>query len=260
MVIFADILKQYPDGLSGFKQFILREYLQYKILQILFESEYAQHFCFLGGTCLRIVHGNTRFSEDLDFDNFNISPESFEAVAHVIKAALTKEGFEVEINTVHKGAYHCKVRFPALLYNQGLSSFKEEKILIQLDTEAQNFAFEPEKVILNKFDVFTQISVTPLDLLLAQKFYAIINRKRNKGRDFFDVVFLLSLVRAPNYGYLAQKLGINSPSQLKEALLQKCVNLDMQEMAKDVEPFLFNPQGVNKVKLFTAYIEQERLQ
>ncbi|MGI4871815.1 MAG: nucleotidyl transferase AbiEii/AbiGii toxin family protein [Janthinobacterium lividum] len=24
---------------------------------------------FPGGTCLRIVHGNQRFSEDLDFDN-----------------------------------------------------------------------------------------------------------------------------------------------------------------------------------------------
>jgi len=259
MVAFADILKQYPESLSGFKQFILREYLQYKILQIIFESDYAQHFCFLGGTCLRIVHGNSRFSEDLDFDNFNISPEAFDAVSDIIKTALTKEGFEVEINTVHKGAYHCKVRFPELLYSQGLSSFKEEKILIQLDTEAQNFTFEPQKVILNKFDVFTQISVVPLDLLLAQKFYAIINRKRNKGRDFFDVVFLLSLVKSPNYDYLQQKLGIHTPDQLKEAVLSKCSMLDMQEMARDVEPFLFNSKDVNKVVLFTEYLKQEKL-
>jgi len=259
MVVFADILKQYPESLMGFKQFILREYLQYKILQILFESEFASNFCFLGGTCLRIVHGNARFSEDLDFDNFNISPETFDAVAEVIKTALTKEGYDVEINTVHKGAYHCKVRFPALLYSQGLSNYREEKILIQLDTEAQNFHFQPQKVLLNKFDVFTQINTTPLDILLAQKFYAIINRKRNKGRDFFDVVFLLSLIKAPNYAYLEQKLGISAPQQLKEALMQKCDSLDMQEMAQDVEPFLFNANDVKKVLLFAEYIKQQGL-
>jgi hypothetical protein len=37
------------------------------------------------------------------------------------------------------------------------------------------------------------------DILLAQKFYAIIKRKRSKGRDFFDVVFLLSKGVRPDY-------------------------------------------------------------
>ncbi len=52
--------------------------------------------------------------------------------------------------------------------------------------------------ILDKFDVFTQINTTPKELLLAQKFYAVINRKRNKGRDFFDIVFLLGQGLIPN--------------------------------------------------------------
>jgi predicted nucleotidyltransferase component of viral defense system len=259
MIDLPTILKQYPDNLQGFPKFILREYLQYKILQILFESEYASNFCFLGGTCLRLIHGNSRFSEDLDFDNFNITPAAFDEVAATIAKELAKEGYEVEISTLQKGAYHCKVRFPELLYSQGLSSYREEKILIQLDTEAQDFVFKPEKVILNKFDVFTQIYTTPLPLLLAQKIYAIINRKRNKGRDFFDVVFLLSLVKAPNYTYLEQKLNITTPAQLKETILQKCTSLNMQEMAKDVEPFLFNASDVKKVLLFADLIKQEQL-
>ncbi len=56
-------------NLRGFKRFILREYLQRKLLQILFDSEYANELCFLGGTYLRIVHRNIRFSTDLDFNN-----------------------------------------------------------------------------------------------------------------------------------------------------------------------------------------------
>ena len=67
MLTLSEIEKVYPESLRGFKRFILREYLQHKLLQILFDSEYANELCFLGGTCLRIVHGNTRFSEDLDF-------------------------------------------------------------------------------------------------------------------------------------------------------------------------------------------------
>lgn len=62
MLTLSEIENNYPDNLRGYKRFILREYLQYKLLQIIFDSEYATQFCFLGGTCLRIVHGNTRFS------------------------------------------------------------------------------------------------------------------------------------------------------------------------------------------------------
>ena len=75
-----------------------------------------------------------------------------------------------------KGAYHCHIKFPALLFQQGLSGYQQEKILIQLDTEPQHFNFVPESYLLNRFDVFTQLQTTPLDLLLAQKFYAILNR------------------------------------------------------------------------------------
>lgn len=149
-----------------------------------------------------------------------------------------------------KGAYHCYIRFPELLYQQGLSGHKEERILIQLDTEAHDFSFQPDKPIINKFDVFTQIFSTPEDILLAQKFYAIINRKRNKGRDFFDVTFLLGKGIKPNYEYLNLKLGIQSSEDLRKQTLEKCAALDMNEMAKDVEPFLFDPKDMKKVLLF----------
>jgi len=60
-----------------------------------------------------------------------------------------------------------------------------------VDTEPHDFVYSPDRVFLNKFDVFTQIAVTPPDILLAQKIYALLNRKRAKGRDIYDVMFLL---------------------------------------------------------------------
>lgn len=260
MLSLTEIEKYYPSHLKGFKRFIIREYLQHKILQIVFDNrDYANKLCFLGGTCLRLVHENTRFSEDLDFDNFNLTEQDFESISLVITKDLKKEGYEVEVKNTFKGAFHCYVRFPELLFREGLSGHREEKILIQLDTEPQHFDFEPASHILNKFDVFTEILTTPEDILLAQKFYAILNRKRGKGRDFFDAVFLLGKGIKPNYDYLKIKKDIDSPEALKEAVLTHCQTLDMMEMATDVAPFLFQPNDEKKVRLFVEYMQQVRL-
>jgi len=256
MLSLKEIKTFYPESLHTFERFILREYLQYKILEIIFESPFASKLTFLGGTCLRIIYANTRFSEDIDFDNFQLSEEDFKGISGIVKAELKKLGYEAEIRNVMKGAYHCYIRFPELLYQQGLSGHKEERILIQLDTEAHDFSYHPDKPILNKFDVFTQIFSTPEELLLAQKFYAIINRKRNKGRDFFDVTFLLGRGIKPNYEYLSLKLGIQSSDDLRKQTLEKCAALDMNEMAKDVEPFLFDQKDMKKVLLFPELMKQ----
>ena len=110
MLKLNEIISAYPEALHVHRAFILREYLQYKILEILFEGPYASKFCFLGGTCLRLVHNNSRFSEDLDFDNFRITEAEFSNVSAGIKAGLEREGYQVEMKQVIRGAYHCYIR------------------------------------------------------------------------------------------------------------------------------------------------------
>lgn len=259
MLSLAEIKVFYPESLQHYERFILREYLQYKILEIIFESPYENKLAFLGGTCLRIVHNNSRFSEDLDFDNFNLSMDDFNHITTIVETELSRLGYEVEIRNIKRGSYHCYIRFPEILFKEGLTNHKEEKILIQLDTDAHEFNYSIDQPILNKFDVFTQINATPKDILLAQKFYAVMNRKRNKGRDFFDIVFLLGQGNVPNYEYLQVKTGIDNSRQLKSSIIDKCKSLDMQEMARDVKPFLFDPKDDKKVLLFNEYIEQVKL-
>lgn len=259
MLSLEELKPFYPGSLQHFERFIIREYLQYKILEIIFESPFHNKLAFLGGTCLRIVYNNKRFSEDLDFDNFNLSANDFEKITVNLKTGLERMGYEIEMRNVLKGAYHCYVRFPELLYNEKLTEHKEEKILIRLDTESHHFSYQPDQRILNKFDVFTQINTTPKDILLAQKFYAVINRKRNKGRDFFDIVFLLGLGEIPDYEYLSLKLGIDSPDKLRQKILEKCNKINMKEMAQDVSPFLFNQKDEKKILLFPEYIKQAKL-
>lgn len=259
MLSLHEIIKYYPPSLQPFKRFIVREYLQYKILEIVFASHYGRKLVFLGGTCLRIVHGTERFSEDLDFDNLGLSVDEFTALGKRIRAGLLKEGYKVEIKNVVKGAFHCYIKFPSLLYKHGLSNYQQEKIHIQLDTEPQNFHFVPEEFFLNKFDVFCPIYTTPLALLLSQKLYAILNRKRNKGRDFFDVIHILGLGIKPDYSYLTQKLGIKTANDLKNTIAAHCSTLNMEAMAKDVEPFLFKPVDSKRVRFFLPYLSQATL-
>ncbi len=123
--------------MQHFEKGILREYLQYKILQGIFESKLASRVAFMGGTALRILYGNNRFSEVIDLDNFGLSWAEFEELAANVKRFLSFEGFEVELTKVEKAAYHCNIRFPHILFEQGISPLEQEKILIQVDTWAQ---------------------------------------------------------------------------------------------------------------------------
>lgn len=252
MLSLQEIEKYYPEKLKKFKRNILREYLQYKILQIIFNSKYANKLSFLGGTALKIVYDNSRFSEDLDFDNFGLEENEFREISILVKKKLELEGYVVEVKNVYKGAYCCYVRIPKLLFDIGLSGYEEEKILIQLDTAPHGFNYKPDRIILNKFDVFTEINVTPLDIILAQKIFAIFNRKVMKGRDFYDVVFLLSKTN-PNYEYLQLKLDIKNGQQLKTKLLGLEKEIDLNSLADDLKPFLFDADD-KRVILFMDYI------
>lgn len=253
MLSLKNIEQYYPDNQKPFKRNILREYLQYKILEIIFNSKYANDLIFLGGTALRMIYNNSRFSEDLDFDNSKLNEEQFAELINDIKKGLELQGYEVEIKNVFKGAYRSYIKMPKVLFDNDVSDMQEEKIMIQIDTIPHGFDYKKDAKILNKFDVFTQIFTTPIDILLSQKIYAALNRKRAKGRDFFDIVFLIPQTK-PNYEYLKMKLDVKNSEELKKMLLKETADLNFDELAKDIEPFLINSEDSKKVKMFREYI------
>jgi len=255
MLDFNQIKQQYPEHLQGYERAILREYLQCKILQGIFESKHANKFSFIGGTALRIFYDNQRFSEDIDLDNFGLNWNEFDAVVIDVERFLSLEGFEVELRQIRKAAYHLFLRFPKLLFEHGLSPLRDEKILIQVDTAAQGYEYQPDVRILNKFDVFSEIRVTPLSLLLSQKIYTATNRKRPKGRDFYDIIFLLARTK-PDFTYLEETLGVISEDQLRALIFDKISDFNFDNLAKDVAPFLINKTEINRVKKFVTFWEQ----
>lgn len=248
-------IKSFFTTTEGHDTDILKEYLQCKILEIIYSSKIGGKLIFIGGTSIRIIYNIQRFSEDLDFDNFNLTKREFEETSETVKKELEKEGCKIEIETLSKDkTFHYYIKIPDILFENALTPHKNQKILIKVDTEPQGFIYKPEQKLLNKFDIFTHINVAPLDILLSMKFNAVFNRKRTQGRDFYDIVFLTSRSK-PNYDFLKEKLNIKNRNELKEKILHKCKELDFKKLVKDIEPLIFNSKDLKKVLYFEDFIK-----
>lgn len=250
MLRFAQI-KEYFDrhefGLS--QKGMLVEYLQYELLDSLFKQRGSEKLSFIGGTAIRIVHNSQRFSEDLDFDNFGLSYLTFKGLLEKAISEMRLKGFDMETKYLKKtDNYHLYVKFPGLLFSLGLSGHEEEKIFIAVEAQKKKKVFKTGLHLLNKFGVFRNIVVNPPAILLAQKLLAILYRQRAKGRDFYDVSFLSGKTK-PDFTYIKKITGLDK-KQFSAKLDKHCKKLNLKGLAKDVEPFLFDPDQKERVLLF----------
>lgn len=255
MISIEEIKKYYPD-LKGFDRNILREYLQCKILDIIFKNKISAKLSFLGGTAIKICYGGSRFSEDLDFDNFGLTKREFNHLCKQIKKGLEYEGYTVETRIVFKEAFRCYIKIPKLLYSNQLSNLEAEKLIIQVDIAPHSFKYKPDNFLLQKFDIFRRLNVTPVNIILSQKVGAILGRRRAKGRDFYDLVYLMGITDF-NFNYLKSKLGIKDRAALKKRILSAVKNLNFKQLGHEVQPFLIKPDDIERIIRFREYIEQE---
>ena len=243
------LIKSNPRGM-------LVEYLQYELLDSLCKRKEAALLSFIGGTAIRILQQSYRFSEDLDFDNFGLRFNQFEELARKTCRDMEFKGFLIELKTVERGAYHCHIRFPEILYKTGISSNAKEKILIRIDSETKEKLYKPHKFLLNRYTVYRQILTAPVAVLLSQKMLTVLHRKREKGRDLFDVSFLLGLT-LPDFKYIIRYLSIEKNHFIR-MFTQRVEELDLEYLAKDVEPFLFFPEQKERILTFREYWEQRK--
>lgn len=257
MLTFQQLKKYYADSEIATPKSILVEYLQYEILDSIFKQKKSAELSFIGGTSIRIVYGGNRFSEDLDFDNFGLSFDDFEELMNDVIADMKLKGFEMETRLVEKGAYHCYIKFPHILQESNINAANNEKILVRIDTVKKEKIFSPAVHTLNKFDIYRNILANPIDIILSQKLLAILERKREKGRDFYDVSYLFGITE-PDFSYLEKTLSI-SKKEFVEKLIKRSEGLDFSSLAKDVEPFLMQADQAERVLGFLEFIKK-RLQ
>lgn len=253
MLEMPQIESYFPEPLRAFKRNMLREYLHYKLLEIIFDSKPGSRLVFLGGTAIHIVHGAPRFSEDLDFDDRGLGEGDFQSLERLVRSGMELQGFPVETAVVTRAARRIIVRFPGLFRRYGLSTDPREKLHLHVDTEPQRFDYRSEAVLIGKFDVFSRILVAPIDLILAQKLTCLFTRPRTMGRDVYDALFLWGKTE-PSLAYLGDRLGIHSKRELRSRLIQRCRELDFDRLANDLGPFLYQPADAGKIKLFPEFV------
>ena len=79
-------------------------------------------------------------------------------------------------------------------------------------------------------------------------------RKREKGRDFFDVVYLMSKAE-PDLNFLKIKFNIHSKKELIKKLDQKAKQFNLKTLSQNIEPFLFDPSQKNRVLYFRDWLK-----
>lgn len=255
MIDLEQILANHPENLRPYKRNIVREYLQYKILDLIYSSRFGTALTFMGGTAVHILHGSRRFSEDLDFDDRGIGTDRIRDLAEHLKKNLELEGIIAGTKLSAKRASHIHMKFTDILQAYGLTAHKNETLIISIDMEPQNYRYNPAEHIINKYGVFRALKAAPANLLLAQKFSAILGRKRAMGRDFFDVLHLSSLAQ-PDFRYLKAKHNLGDMKALKTAVESRCANLNMKNIAKETAPFLFNSADSDRIVMFLQWLRQ----
>jgi len=102
-----------------------------------------------------------------------------------------------------------------------------------------------------------KINALPPDVLLSHKIFAILNRSRPMGKDFYDVIFLFSKTN-PSYYFFKREDEIerrNRDRRDLKKLLLKCEKINFKKLIEDVTPFLFYPSEAEKIKLFPDFIQ-----
>ncbi|MCK4766195.1 MAG: nucleotidyl transferase AbiEii/AbiGii toxin family protein [Candidatus Aminicenantes bacterium] len=221
----------------------MREYLQAYILRILFKNNFFQQAAFLGGTCLRFIHGIKRFSEDLDFSLY-AGGLDFEKVIDALHGELEDSGYFVNLKVKKRVLYSVSFKFAGMLYGAGMSSREEENlsIKIELDTNPPKGA-QTEKHILNRHFMFG-LTCYDLPTLFAGKINAVLTRDYVKGRDFYDIFWYLTTHKncEPNIDFLEKALrqfswqgSLESIKDWKSLLVGKLKNIDWEAVRKEVE-------------------------
>lgn len=258
MLNLEQIQNYYPPMIREnpvLRKFMVKEFVLLMILDFLSTSKFIKKISFIGETNLRLIKGIDRFSEDFDFDCKDFLEEEFREMADAVLTFLNRSGLKSELREKHSPkltAFRSSIYFPELLFELGLSAHREERFLIKLESQNQEFSYQSQIAMINGCGFFFPFPVPPDEILCAMKISALLSRA--KGRDFYDVMFLLAQT-PPDYEYLAEKQNIHKLSELKKRLKEIIENTNIEHKAKDFEHLLFNKSNQNKILYFNKFVE-----
>jgi predicted nucleotidyltransferase component of viral defense system len=236
---------------------MMKEYIQLSILDYLSMTQYIRKLIFIGGTNLRLVKGIDRFSEDLDFDCKEINKEEFLKMSDDIMQFLIRNGYKVESrdkNSSKLTAFRRNIYFPEFLFDLGLSGHRDERFLIKIEAQDQGVNYRSEIKNIKRCGFYFPFPVPSDAVLCAMKMTALL--ERGKGRDFYDVMFLLGQTK-PEYDFLAKRIRIKNEVELKAEVKKRLEITDLKTKTKDFEHLLFNKENSKRILRFEDFFEEQ---
>jgi predicted nucleotidyltransferase component of viral defense system len=238
---------------------MIKEYIQLLILDYLATTKYIRKLIFIGGTNLRLVKGIDRFSEDLDFDIKEIDKEEFLQMSEDVMQFLKRNGYKVESkdkNSPKLTAFRRNIYFPKFLFDIGLSGHRDERFLIKIEAQDQGVTYPREIKNIRGCGFYFPFPVPSDAILCAMKATALL--ERGKGRDFYDLMFLLGHTK-PDYNFLAKRIGIKNAAELKDEINKRIKITDLKTKTKDFEHLLFNKENNKRILRFEEFFKENVL-
>lgn len=182
---------------------VVREYWEVMLLKGLFESSFGKDIIFKGGTCLRLVYGLPRFSEDLDFS--------------MIRNSLRKEFCRL-IERIIKPFPQLTMTDCAEKYYTYLAEIKVSipylsmpfRIKIEISKRRQK-TYAHELKLIDSPVVNVKVLARVATLLQLYKDKSACLRDRLKAKDIFDKWFLAQQLKKPylsKHGIILKKVLI----------------------------------------------------
>lgn len=209
---------------------IKREYFQLVFLSYLYKEKDSEKIFFKGGTAIRFLFNSPRFSEDLDFST-TYSKEKIKKVIKKIEGLIKKELPGLKILPLYSGKegerYRIKYHDEDLKY----------PLVIRLDFHIEKKIGKTEvSPLMTKFPIviFPLVSHLSASEILKEKIDALSTR--GKGRDFFDVWFLL-------------EKGVKTDKKInKNLLIQKINRYPTKKLNRDLDKFLpLSQRGMGEI-------------
>jgi len=234
----------------------LREITQEIALMSLARNHFFKYAAFHGGTCLRILHGMNRFSEDMDFILLKPDP-NFQWESFVKNMSLEFQTYGYEVQVAGKSDLDAAVKkvffkddsignFLQLYTSDPKGRKKQIKIRLEIDTRPPAGSVWTTGYV----DFPLTFSVTTQDPSseFALKNHALLCRPYVKGRDWYDFIWCIGRKFPINFELLSNAMNQMGPWErqglkiTKERYFNEMDNkirqMDWQKAKEDVQRFL----------------------
>ena len=228
------------------KRILLKEALQAYTLDFLYNHPDYRRLNFYGGTCLHMLHGLNRLSEDLDFDHGD-APH-LERLGEDIQSHFQKSHQKIEITAKTQkgvgGIQRVTLRFP-VLYTLGLSPNPKEALHLKIEISRHIQVAVIQRTPILTFGRSLVARHFSMETMMAGKMLACLERSflqgksgvSIKGRDFYDLLWFMQQRTWP----LEEKLAKDGKQtytvkSAMEALQEKVAQIKTRDLALDLLP------------------------